>query len=92
MTLRIKEAELHTINIKLVDEVLVAGPDEEFSAIEVWKARRIGEFYDANTPAKANEHRQVVVVVDDPEDEKTQDRIRSKCFELFKSGTGHSGG
>lgn len=92
MTLRIKEADLDKISLKMVDEVLVAGSDEEFSGIEVWKARRIGELYDASTPAKVNERRQVVVVVDDPEDEQTQDRIRSKCFELFKSGTGHSGG
>lgn len=85
---RIHEVGLEGADIRLYEQVMVAGPGEHETGIVVWAARDIAGFYSADTPARTDVRRQLVVEVADPEDAATRDRITAKCMELRQAASG----
>ncbi len=81
---RIKESELDSVDMRFVHRVLVAGPDESGSGIEVFSVAVLGRMASRHTDVEPSKYYQLIVEVEEPDSPETQDRIRTKCMQHWK--------
>lgn len=78
----ISEAQLNQIDIKKIDEVLLASTPQDNSGVLVFSWPRMAPMVSSLTEGVASERRQLIVLVDHPDDTATQDRIKRAIHEL----------
>ena len=78
----ISEAQLNQIDIKKIDEVLLASTPQDNSGVLVFSWPRMAPMVSSLTEGVASERRQLIVLVDDPDDTATQDRVKRAIHEL----------
>lgn len=75
----VTENQLDAIELKRFDQVLVANSADDDYGVEVFRQHRIAEVYHPLSEAKVNHDIQLIVIVDNPADPATIERIRAKC-------------
>lgn len=75
----ILESELPSTDIRHYEEVLAVKSVDSTDGIGVWQVKKMADFYRAETEARVTERTQLLIVVPDPDDEETIDRLRQAC-------------
>lgn len=79
----ITEGQLPTIEVWRFDDVLLVADENDQSGVEVFHARKLAKLYGANAEAEIQEAKQLLVVVDNPDDPETIDRVRVACAKAW---------
>ena len=85
---RIKESELESIDMRFVHRVLVAGPSEVGSGVEVFSVAVLAPMASKDTEVAPSRYHQLIVEAENPDSEQTRDRIRAKCMARWADGPG----
>lgn len=82
----IEEAEISTMEVRANVAVFVETRSraDNGTGIEVWALRVIPPFVSPDSPADATAETQIVVIVDDPNNKDTQQRIRNACHDRYR--------
>ncbi|HDS0938786.1 TPA: hypothetical protein QDZ12_002024 [Pseudomonas putida] len=80
----IQEGQIADSEVWRYDDVLAVRPGEREAGVEIWRARKIAEFYASDVPAKVNVQRVLLVEVDNPDDPAVQDRLRVACADAWR--------
>lgn len=77
----ISESDIQCLDVKPDTVVLIESRDrlDEGRGVQVWALRALPPFVAAEAPAQATDVFTYVVVVDDPDNTETQDRVRKAC-------------
>ncbi|RQA03543.1 hypothetical protein IPC506_19565 [Pseudomonas aeruginosa] len=79
----ITEVELSSTDVQCFDDVLLVKNADDLSGVAVFHARDIAKFYGATAEAEVTESKQLLVVVNDPDDPETAERVRVACAEAW---------
>lgn len=79
----VNEGELKTIELRRFDDVLAVRPGERDYGVEIWRARKIADFYHKDAQAKINISQQLLIEVADPDDETVIQRLKDRCKEAW---------
>lgn len=79
----ITEVELSSTDVQCFDDVLLVKNADDLSGVTVFRARKIARFYGAADESEVIESKQLLVVVNDPDDPETADRVRSACMGVW---------
>ena len=80
----ISEAQLNQVDLKKIDEVLLASTPQDNSGVLVFSWPRMAPMVSSLTEGVASDWRQLIVVVDDPDDTVTQERVKRSIYDLRK--------
>lgn len=70
------ESELGTIDLKKFHEVIAVKDAEDYQGVAVYVVPRMAQFVHPSTPAAETITNYLLVVVDDPDDPETIDRLK----------------
>ncbi|HBO2681616.1 hypothetical protein [Pseudomonas aeruginosa] len=79
----ITEVELSSTDVWRFDDVLLVKNADDLSGVAVFHARKIAKLYGATAEAEVTETKQLLVVVNDPDDPETAERVRAACAEVW---------
>ncbi|HBP1011036.1 hypothetical protein [Pseudomonas aeruginosa] len=79
----ITEVELASTDVWRFDDVLLVKNADDLSGVTVFRARKIAKFYGAADESEVIESKQLLVVVNDPDDADTAERVRVACAEAW---------
>ncbi|MFV3368452.1 hypothetical protein ACNFH5_09745 [Pseudomonas sp. NY15435] len=81
----ITEAELSSTDVRQFHDVLLVKSPDDLSGVEIFHVRVMAKLYGATAEAEVIESKQLLVVVQDPDDPETADRIRVACAEALSN-------
>ncbi|MDH1009955.1 hypothetical protein N5J43_08205 [Pseudomonas nicosulfuronedens] len=79
----ITEDQLSSTDVWRFDDVLLVADADDLAGVVVYRARNIAKFYGATAEAEVIENKQLLVVVDNPDDPVTAERVRVACTEAW---------
>lgn len=79
----ITEDQLSTSEVWRFEDVLLVAHENDESGVEVFHARKLAKLYGVNAEAETLQAKQLLVVVDNPDDPETIKRIRVASAEAW---------
>ncbi|MCF5652683.1 hypothetical protein GIV49_24455 [Pseudomonas syringae] len=76
----ISESEIETFDLKPFHEISAMKSADDFRGVEIYSAKRMPPFVSSHSESPPSETNYLVVVVDNPDDPETIERLKKKVL------------